>query len=81
MGTGCIPQEVEMHGREADYSSPFSAEVKNGKAIPPLITCPRGILLHYIIKYRHNYNFTFTLYIYIYIYVCIKRIDAGCICI
>jgi hypothetical protein len=27
---------VKRPGREADYSSPFSAEVKNGGAIPPL---------------------------------------------
>jgi hypothetical protein len=58
---GAIPQEVMLQGREADHSFPLSAEVKNGRAISPLTTCFRGILLHYIIKYRHN--FTFTLYI------------------
>jgi hypothetical protein len=36
MGTGgCFPGG-KAAGREADHSPPFSAEVKNGGAIPPL---------------------------------------------
>jgi hypothetical protein len=30
-----VSPEVKRHGREADYSVPSSAEVKNGGAIPP----------------------------------------------
>jgi hypothetical protein len=38
LGTGAISTGVKRSGREADYLSPFSAEVKNGGAIPPLIS-------------------------------------------
>jgi hypothetical protein len=31
-----LSSKVQRHGREADQSPPFSAEVKNGGAIPPL---------------------------------------------
>jgi hypothetical protein len=33
---GDIPSGVKRQGREADYSHPFNAEIKNGGAVPPL---------------------------------------------
>jgi hypothetical protein len=36
MGTGDVSRGVQRPGREADYSPPSSAEVKNVAAIPPL---------------------------------------------
>jgi hypothetical protein len=34
--SGALFQKVKRQRREADHSSPTSAEVKNGTAIPPL---------------------------------------------
>jgi hypothetical protein len=39
-GGGAISPEVKRPGREADHSSPSSAEVKNGGAIPPGANLP-----------------------------------------
>jgi hypothetical protein len=36
MGTGAFPSGVKGQGREADYSPPSRAEIKNGGAIPSL---------------------------------------------
>jgi hypothetical protein len=36
MGTGTLSLEVKRSERDAEYSSPSSAEAKNGGAIPPL---------------------------------------------
>jgi hypothetical protein len=47
---------VKLPGREADHSSPSSAEINNDGAIRPLI---HGVVLNYIIKYRNNFTFTF----------------------
>jgi hypothetical protein len=33
---GALSPGVKRQGREADHSPPFSAEVKNGGAIPPI---------------------------------------------
>jgi hypothetical protein len=33
---GLFPWRVKWQGHEADHSPPYSAEVKNGRAIPPL---------------------------------------------
>jgi hypothetical protein len=33
---GALSSGVKRQGREADHSPPSSAEVKNGRAIPPL---------------------------------------------
>jgi hypothetical protein len=38
---GALSQRVKRRGIEADHSPPFSAEVKNGGAMPPLLhMCP-----------------------------------------
>jgi hypothetical protein len=37
MGTGALSPEVKRPGREIHHSSPSSAEIKNGGAIPPLL--------------------------------------------
>jgi hypothetical protein len=37
MDTGASSPEVKRPGSDADHSSPSSAEVKNGGAIPPLL--------------------------------------------
>jgi hypothetical protein len=37
---------VKWPGHEADHSSPSSAEVKNGGAVPPLPICLHGIVLN-----------------------------------
>jgi hypothetical protein len=36
-GTGGVSLRVKWQGHEADHSPPSSAEVKNGKSIPPLL--------------------------------------------
>jgi hypothetical protein len=36
MGTGALSLEIKLAGREADHSSPYSVEVKNGGAMPLL---------------------------------------------
>jgi hypothetical protein len=36
MGTGAVSPRVKWTGREANRLPPFSAEVKNNGAIPPL---------------------------------------------
>jgi hypothetical protein len=36
MGTGGFSLGIKRQGRKAHYSPPFSIEVKNGGAIPPL---------------------------------------------
>jgi hypothetical protein len=40
MGNGCSFPGVKRPGREADYTPPSSAEVKNGGAVPPLPHVP-----------------------------------------
>jgi hypothetical protein len=37
MDTGGASPGVKLPGHEADHSPPFSADVKNGRAIPPLL--------------------------------------------
>jgi hypothetical protein len=40
--------KVKLSGREVNHSSPYTAEVKNGGAIPPLPICLRGVVLNEI---------------------------------
>jgi hypothetical protein len=54
---GAISPGVKRPGREADHSSPSSAEVKNGGAIPPL---PPMSSWHSAKLIKHRENFTFT---------------------
>jgi hypothetical protein len=42
---GCVSLGVKQRGLEADHSTTFSAEVKNGGAIP---TCLHGVVLNFI---------------------------------
>jgi hypothetical protein len=49
-GTGAVSPRAKLLGRESDLSSPSSAEVKNGGAIPPL---PR-ISLYPIVTLHEN---------------------------
>jgi hypothetical protein len=42
---GALSLGVKQLGREADHSSPSSAEVKNGEAIPPLLPRLHGMVL------------------------------------
>jgi hypothetical protein len=42
MGTGAVSARLKQQGREADYSPPSSAEVKNGGAIPLLHSVQTG---------------------------------------
>jgi hypothetical protein len=58
---GALAQGLKRHGREADNSSPSSAEVKNVGTILPLLICLHAIGLNYKIKYMDN--FTFILFI------------------
>jgi hypothetical protein len=51
MGTG-----GSFPGREADYSPPSSAEVKNGGAIPPLHSYV--FMAWCLIKHKDNFNFS-----------------------
>jgi hypothetical protein len=41
---GTFSQEVKWQRREADHSSPSSAEINNGGAIPPLPVCFHGVV-------------------------------------
>jgi hypothetical protein len=56
---------VKQQGNEADHSSPSSAEIKNGEAIPPLprMSSRRGDLL---IKSRDNCALLILIWKYIY---------------
>jgi hypothetical protein len=56
MGTeGTLSPGVMRPGREA--TSPSSAEVKNGGAIPPVPTRLRGMVIISLIKHRDNFTF------------------------
>jgi hypothetical protein len=46
IGTGGLSLGVKRQERESDHSPPSSAEVKNGRAIPPPATCIHGIVLN-----------------------------------
>jgi hypothetical protein len=59
---GAPSLELKQQGNEADHALPFSAEVKNDAAIPPL---PHMSSWHNaeLIKYRDNFTFfTFITY-------------------
>jgi hypothetical protein len=43
---GALFLEVKRPEREADYSSPSSAEIKNGGAMPPLPHAFYGVVLN-----------------------------------
>jgi hypothetical protein len=43
-GTGALSPGVKRAGRETDYSFPSSADVKNGRAIPPLPIHQHGMV-------------------------------------
>jgi hypothetical protein len=46
MGLWVLSPEVKRPGREADYTLPSSAEVKNGGAIPALPISLHGVVLN-----------------------------------
>jgi hypothetical protein len=46
--SGILASEVKRSGREADLSSPSTAEVKNGEAIPPLPIHLHVTVLNYL---------------------------------
>jgi hypothetical protein len=56
MGTGGSFPSGEWQGHEADHSPTSSAEVKNGRAIPPL---PPVSSWHSAKRIKHSDNFTF----------------------
>jgi hypothetical protein len=51
--SGAISSGIKRPEREANQSPPCSAEVKNGRAVPPLPIYRNGLV--------HRDNFTFTL--------------------
>jgi hypothetical protein len=46
VGTGALSQGVKRQGREANYSPPSSAEVKNDGDIPPVPIRLHGVVLN-----------------------------------
>jgi hypothetical protein len=46
MGTGCSIPEDKASGREANYSPPSSAQVKDSVVVPPLTICHLGVTLN-----------------------------------
>jgi hypothetical protein len=44
--TGVVTPEIKRQELEADHSPSFSADVKNGGAIPPLLTRLHGRVLN-----------------------------------
>jgi hypothetical protein len=59
MGTGAISLRVKRLGREANHTSPSSAEAKSGGVIPPLHNVSPWPGAH-LIQDRSNFIFTFT---------------------
>jgi hypothetical protein len=58
VGAKDISPEVKRPGRESDHLPPYSAEVKNGGVIPPLLrTSSRPGA--YLIMYKVNFTFFF----------------------
>jgi hypothetical protein len=67
---GTISLGIKLPGREADYSPPASAEVKNGGAIPPLPYMPSW---HNALLFKHRdvtFSPLFRSFIYLFIYLC-----------
>jgi hypothetical protein len=56
MGTADSSPGVKRPGREADYSLPSTAEIKNGGAVPPL-SHASSWLDAYLIKHKDNFAF------------------------
>jgi hypothetical protein len=61
IGRGAISSAVKRPGREADHSLPYSADVKNGGALPPLpyLSSCRGAKL---IKHREILSYQFQMH-------------------
>jgi hypothetical protein len=51
-----ISKEVMQSSRETDHSAPFSAEVKNAGAVPPLLHYV--LTTYYLIKLGHNFTYS-----------------------
>lgn len=47
---------VRQQWHQADYSSAYSAEVKNGCDVHPFLICLHGMLLNYIIKDGNDFT-------------------------